>query len=76
MHAGFVFVVKNESRWVIPRCIVGKANNRLVRLPLVGEGFSVTCHQGLSQTLLKGNRYVHLLLVYGLHQGIDLVRKG
>ena len=39
MHAGFIFVVKNESRRIVPRCVVGQANDRLVCLPPVGNGF-------------------------------------
>ncbi len=36
MHAGLIFVVQNESRWIIPGGVVGQTNDRLVRLPKFG----------------------------------------
>ncbi len=75
MHAGFIFVVKNESLRLVPRCIVRKANDRLVRLPRVCNGFSIAGRQGLIQPPLNGFRHVHALLVHCLHQGVYLIRK-
>ena len=50
MYAGFIFVVKNESRWIIPGCVVGQANDRLIRLTALGNGFSIPVHHGFVQS--------------------------
>lgn len=75
MHAGLILVVKDKSRWVVPRCVVGQANDRLVCLSGIGNRYPVSIGQRFIKSLPKGFRHVRLLVVNRLDQDINLVGK-
>ena len=50
MNIGGILVVKDESRWIIPGCVIGQAHYRLVCLPALSNGFSFSDHQGFLES--------------------------
>ena len=73
MHTGFIFVVENESLRLIPRCVVGQANNRIMRLHCENKSLTVLGRQGFFQSLPQRFRHFHLFFVPRLHQDVDLI---
>jgi len=45
VDAGFVFFEQVEARWIVPRGVVGEADDRFVRFDSVGIGFAFAVFQ-------------------------------